>query len=215
MLKFALWVSLVLPLAWIAIRFFGIGADSSPSANPAQELNHLFGQVAIYAVAANLMLGHLLAANRFLTSRYPSSARLLLTLKKFRRNLGVAGWLYLVVHVVFHFLIEAGLAEGFDAILHARYLWVGAAAAVFLSSLAVTSNNFSQRKLGRKWTQLHRLVYLAFFLAVAHTLMIEKADIPHFATLGIATALPYGFRLAFWALKRRRATDARRQLPPN
>lgn len=222
-MQFALWISLVLPLAWIAMRFFGLdigsgvgsGFGGSPSANPAQELNHLFGQVAISAVVLNLWIGHLLAFHRSLTTRFPWSSSVLLTLKKFRRSLGVAGWLYLIIHIAFHFLIEAGLAEGFEAILHARYLWVGSLAALVLTALALTSNNASQRKLGRKWAKLHRLVYVAFFLAIAHTLMIEKANIPYFATLGIATALPFAVRLGFWALKQRKKTDARQQLPPN
>lgn len=190
---------MILPLAWIGNRFFFAG----PSANPAQELNHLFGRVAIYALAFNLYLGHILSMQRWLISKYPSSSRVLHTLKKYRRHLGVAGWIYLFVHISFHFLIEAGLAEGFDAILHAHYLWVGSGAALLITLLAVTSNDTSQRWLKRRWSLLHRLVYVAFFLAIAHTLMIEKADTPHFTFLAIVTALPYLLRLGNWAMKQR------------
>lgn len=214
---FKLWyiASLLLPLAWIAVRFFGIGSSGSPSANPAQELNHLFGQVAISALILNLWIGHVLAFHRFIAKHLPWSSSALSILKQFRRSLGVAGWLYLIVHIGFHFLNEAGLAEGFEAILHAHYLWVGSFAAIVLTSLALTSNNYSQRRLGRNWIKLHRLAYGAFILSIAHTLMIEKADITYFSTLGIATALPFGVRLGFWALKQRTARDARQQLPPN
>jgi sulfoxide reductase heme-binding subunit YedZ len=210
MLKFALGFALILPLAWIGNRFFFAG----PSANPAQELNHLFGRVAIYVLAFNLYLGHILSLQRWILSKFPSWARILLALKKYRRHLGVAGWVYLFVHIGFHFLIEAGLAQGLDAILHAHYLWVGSCAALLITLLAVTSNDTSQRWLKKRWSQLHRLVYVAFVFAVAHTLMIEKADIPHFTLLAIATALPYLLRLGNWAMKQRSQRDARQQLPP-
>jgi sulfoxide reductase heme-binding subunit YedZ len=109
----------------------------------------------------------------------------LITLKKFRRHLGVAGWTYLAVHIAFHFVMEAGILEGVDAIWHAQYLWLGAAAASCITLLAITSNNLSQKLLGRYWTYLHRSVYIAFILAILHTLLIEKADTPHFSAIAI------------------------------
>ena len=39
------------------------------------------------------------------------------------------------------------------------FITVGMATFLILLALAVTSNRFSIRKLGRKWQTLHRLVY--------------------------------------------------------
>jgi len=203
----ALWVSLVVPLGWIGFKFFGNG----PSANPAQELTHLFGRVSIYALAANLTLGSyfwLTSRSPLILSYFPTGLRV--PLKNFRRHLGVAGFAYLFVHLGFHFLIEAGIYEGFTAIVAAQYLWVGSSAFTLMATLAITSNNFSMRKLGRNWKTLHRLAYVAFALGSIHTLMIEKADLIHFSILAFVTALPLIIRLGFWASEQRKARNARR-----
>lgn len=207
LLRVALWVSLVLPLGWIGFKFFGNG----PSANPAQELTHLFGRVSIYALALNLTLGSyfwLTARSPLVFSYFPIALRV--PLKKFRRHLGVAGFFYLFVHLGFHFLIEAGIPEGFQAIFEAKYLWVGSSAFLLMAILAMTSNNFSMRRLGKNWKSLHRLTYVAFALATVHTLMIEKADLIHFSILAFVTALPLIIRLGFWASEQREARNARR-----
>lgn len=113
----------------------------------------------------------------------------LLPILAYRRHLGVAGFLFLVVHVGFHFLIEAGLGE---ALLRSRaqYLWAGSFAFTGLFLLAMTSNDQAMRELGRKWKQLHRFVYLFFAVAVVHTLMIEKADLMHFGLIAVVVGLP-------------------------
>jgi sulfoxide reductase heme-binding subunit YedZ len=203
----SLWLSLILPLGWIGFKFFGNG----PSANPAQELTHLFGRVSIYALAINLLIGSyfwLSLQSPTVMRFFPSELRV--PLKKFRRHLGVAGFLYVFVHLGFHFLIEAGIPEGFQAIAEAKYLWVGSSAFILLTTLAITSNNFSMRRMGKNWKTLHRVTYLAFALATIHTLMIEKADLIHFSFLAFVTALPLFIRLCFWASEQRKASNARR-----
>jgi len=206
-IKTLLWLSLVLPLGWIAFEFFGNG----PSANPAQELTHLFGRVAIYALAFNLILGSyfwLAAQSKAVMRYFPIELRV--PLKKFRRHLGVAGFLYVFIHLGFHFLIEAGIPEGFAAIAEAKYLWVGSSAFILLTTLAITSNNLAVRRLGKNWKTLHRVTYVAFALATTHTLMIEKADLIHFSALAFVTALPLLIRLGFWASAQRKARNAKR-----
>lgn len=198
--KAALWLSLFLPLGWIAWKFFG-----SPSANPAQELNHLFGDVGYYALALNMMIGSLLALFRIRKKPWP---RLLVPIIPYRRHLGVAGVLFLVVHVALHFLIEAGIPEGFKAIIQAKYLWVGSTAFIGLVILAMTSNDAAVRQLGKRWKTLHRAVYLLFFLASAHALMIEKADLLHFGIITVVTGAPLLVRLARWSAIRIMKKDA-------
>ena len=192
-----LWLSLLAPTAWIAWKFFSI-----PSANPAQELNHLFGRVGYYALALNLWIGSLLAFFKIQKKPWP---RNLAPVIAYRRHLGVAGALYLVAHVALHFLMEAGVNEGFQAIIKARYLWVGAAAFIGLIILAATSNNWSMKRLKLGWKRLHRLSYLLFVLATAHTLMIEKADLPHFGFIAVLTALPLLARFSRWLMSLRTA----------
>ena len=202
LVKVGLLFTFVFPLLWIAWRFFSV-----PSANPAQELNHLFGRIGFYALTLNLAIGNLLAILKLAKTKLP---RLLSPLIAYRRHLGVIGVLYLVVHVSFHFLLEAGILEGLQAIAKARYLWFGSIAFVGCVVLAFTSNNWSMKTLGRRWKTLHRAVYPLYFLATTHTLMIEKADLIHFGFFATLVCLPLLFRVSWWLLKSRTASsDAR------
>jgi len=45
---------------------------------------------------------------------------------------------------------------------------MGFSAFVLLVPLALTSNDFMLRKLGRRWSVLHRLIYLIAILALLH-----------------------------------------------
>jgi len=59
--------------------------------------------------------------------------------------------------------------------LEKPYLWFGLSGLLILFVLAVTSNNWSMRKLKyKRWKGLHKFVFLAFFLISIHILLIEK-----------------------------------------
>jgi len=53
---------------------------------------------------------------------------------------------------------------------------IGLAGLVVLVPLALTSTVWSQRRLGTGWRTLHRLVYLAVPLAVAHYYFLDRDD---------------------------------------
>jgi sulfoxide reductase heme-binding subunit YedZ len=48
------------------------------------------------------------------------------------------------------------------------YITVGFTALLMLIPLAVTSTNGMMRRLGRRWTKLHRLIYVIAVLGVWH-----------------------------------------------
>ena len=187
---------LALPLLWITYKMLHLG----PSANPAKDLNHLFGRIGFYLLALNLTLGSWLAFRSL-----PTALRWLFP---FRRPLGVAGTLYTVAHIALHFIIEGDLGDGISAIVEARYLWFGLAGFLILLALATTSNNTAVRKLGPRWKALHRLAYVAFGFASAHALSIEKADLVHFSSIALLVMLPLSARLFRYAA--RRPTTAKR-----
>jgi methionine sulfoxide reductase heme-binding subunit len=107
-----------------------------------------------------------------------------------RRPLGVYGFLYLAGHL----LAYAWLENAFEweiiwrDILERRAMSVGLVALLMLAPLALTSTNGWQRRLGRRWKQLHRLVFLAVPLGVVHYFWLERDDItlPVMYTLIIA-----------------------------
>jgi sulfoxide reductase heme-binding subunit YedZ len=93
-----------------------------------------------------------------------------------RRALGLYAFLYASLH----FLTFVGLDYGFElgllgeAIFAQRYVLAGFAAGLILLLLAVTSTRGWQRRLGKNWKRLQRLVYLAGVLAVVHFLWLVK-----------------------------------------
>jgi sulfoxide reductase heme-binding subunit YedZ len=97
-------------------------------------------------------------------------------LKPIRRPLGVYGFCYIALHL----LAYAWLSNYFewDLILRdigeRRAMSVGLLAFALLIPLALTSTNGWQRRLGRRWKVLHRLVYLAVPLSILHYFWLER-----------------------------------------
>ena len=100
-----------------------------------------------------------------------------LNLLRFRRQLGLVAFAYVVLHFASWLTIDMGLRwEQIIPDLYKRwYILVGMSALVLLTPLALTSNNWSIRKLGAKtWNRLHKLAYLATGLGMIHFLMVGK-----------------------------------------
>ena len=73
----------------------------------------------------------------------------------------------------------------------------GFAGFLCLLPLAVTSTARMMKRLGRRWTKLHRLAYVAAVCGVVHYLWLVKADLrPPLVYAGIL-ALLLGYRLWF------------------
>ena len=91
--------------------------------------------------------------------------------------------LYATLYAGIHFLIFAGLDYGFDlvllrdAIFEKRYAIAGFGAGIILLALTITSTQGWKKRLGGKWKQLHRLVYLAASLALVHYLWLAKSNL--------------------------------------
>jgi sulfoxide reductase heme-binding subunit YedZ len=123
-----------------------------------------------------------------------------------RRMLGLFAFFYAVLHmltwVVFiHFFDVKFMVED---VLMRPFITVGMATFLILLALALTSNKWALRSLGRRWQTLHRLVYVAAVLAVTHFWWLVKQDTtePQRWALGVAGLL--GLR-ALWAYQKRQA----------
>ncbi|MCS3839866.1 sulfoxide reductase heme-binding subunit YedZ [Pseudomonas sp. JAI111] len=96
-----------------------------------------------------------------------------------RRQLGLWCFAYVVLHLSGY----TAFILGFDwsqlgAELRKRpYIIVGTLGFLCLLALAVTSNRYSQRRLGMRWKKLHRLVYVVLGLGLLHMLWIVRADL--------------------------------------
>lgn len=100
-----------------------------------------------------------------------------LNLLRFRRQLGLVAFAYVVLHFTAWLTIDMGLrwVQILPDLVKRWYIVVGMAALLLLLPLAVTSNNRSIRWLGAaNWNRLHKLAYPATILAAVHFLMVGK-----------------------------------------
>jgi sulfoxide reductase heme-binding subunit YedZ len=162
--KLFVWIVLVLPglyPAWPILR-----QDPTVLADPLKYLLHHFGFVACILLAVVLSFTPL----RVL---FPQS-RLASALNRHRRLVGVSAFFYTLIHVGFQFLHEGGWPTFFKDI-RKPFLLCGLLTFLILLVLAATSFNFVVRWMGgRRWKNLHRLVYLAVPLAAYHQALARK-----------------------------------------
>jgi sulfoxide reductase heme-binding subunit YedZ len=117
---------------------------------------------------------------------------------KFRRMLGLFAFSYALAHFSTYLVLDLFFdwaAIGKD-ILKRPYVTAGFTAFVLMIPLAITSTAAMIRRLGKRWQQLHRLVYLAAIGGVIHFYWLVKADIRRPAQYGAVLALLMGYRLA-------------------
>jgi len=87
-----------------------------------------------------------------------------------RRMLGLFCFFYATVHFLIWLWLDHNfsLAAMWQDVLERPYITFGFLAFVLLIPLAFTSNRWAQRKLGRRWSHLHRMVYAIAMLAILH-----------------------------------------------
>jgi methionine sulfoxide reductase heme-binding subunit len=107
-----------------------------------------------------------------------------------RRPLGLYAFFYVCIHLTIFALVDYGLDWELikQAIVEKRYVLVGFSAFLLLLPLAITSTKGWQRRLGKRWKNLHKLVYLAAPLVIFHFLWLVKADIREPLAYGAAVA---------------------------
>jgi sulfoxide reductase heme-binding subunit YedZ len=116
---------------------------------------------------------------------------------RLRRMLGLFAFFYAALH----FATYVGLDLFFDFsaigkdIIKRPYITVGFLAFLIMMPLAATSTAGMIRRLGKRWQQLHRLVYVAAILGVIHFYWLVKADIRRPAQYGAVLALLLGYRV--------------------
>lgn len=189
LLKPAVWLGCLGPALWIALAAFG-QAGLDLGADPVKTLQVTTGLSCLIMLLLTLTV----TPARKLT-HFSELIRL-------RRLLGLFAFFYALLHALIYFVFDQSLDPRLiweDTVEHPR-IAVGFLAFLLLIPLAVTSTRGWIRRLGKGWTRLHRLIYVATGLAILHYLMVQKLDIRVgliyvgiFALLMIArTLLPKG-----------------------
>ncbi|WP_017903925.1 protein-methionine-sulfoxide reductase heme-binding subunit MsrQ [Pseudomonas asplenii] len=108
-----------------------------------------------------------------------------------RRQLGLWCFAYVVLHLAAYLVFVLGLDwSQLGVELSKRpYIIVGALGFLGLLVLSVTSNRYSQRRLGKAWKKLHRLSYVILGLGLLHMLWIVRADLKEWAVYAATGSL--------------------------
>ncbi len=161
-MKIVLWVSALLPAAWLARGLYA--GELGP--NPIEELTHVTGMTTLVLLLVTLAV----TPFRRVTGWNP--------VIKLRRPLGLFAYFYAVVHFSIWFVFDMvfNVQWMLEDIAERKYITVGMAALLVLTPLALTSTRGWIRRLGKRWATLHKGAYVAAVLGVIHYYWLVKAD---------------------------------------
>lgn len=115
----------------------------------------------------------------------------------FRRHLGILMFLIVYIHMNFTTSIPLLIASDFDVskIQLLFFQQMGYFAWLLLFPLWLTSNDLSQKWLGKWWKRLHRLTYIALFLIFMHLALIQTNWM---YLIGVVGILEIASWIVFW-----------------
>jgi sulfoxide reductase heme-binding subunit YedZ len=173
-LKVAVFITCLAPLAWLLWRFFGpTPGDVSTwgiglGANPIEKITHATGDWTLRFLLITLAITPL---RKLLGVPW---------LIRFRRMLGLFAFFYACLHFTTYIWLDKffNLHEMLVDVAKRKFITLGFTAFVLLIPLALTSTAASIRWLGgKRWQALHRLIYVSAVAGVIHYLWLVKADI--------------------------------------
>ena len=179
--RFIIFVVCLLPAVLLLTNFF----MDELGANPFEELTRRSGEWTLRFLLIVLAITPL----RKLTGQN--------WLMAYRRMLG----LYTYFYACFHLLTYLWFDQFFDwqeiyiDIVKRPFITVGILAFILLTPLAITSTNYWMRRLGKRWKQLHQLVYLISILGILHFIWLVKADLLTPLIYAAILSLLLGYRL--------------------
>ena len=178
---------------------FAKGAALIPfGANPVEEVLHSMGKTGLNLLWITLAITPL----RKLTKQN--------WLLRLRRMLGLFSFFYLMLHFLTYAVLDRGLDFGSLVVdvTERPYITAGMLGLVLLIPLAITSTKGWQRRLGRRWTKLHRLIYPAAVLGAVHFWWQVKADIREPLVYAVLLGVLLGYRVVDAQLRARRRREA-------
>lgn len=128
---------------------------------------------------------------------------------RLRRMLGLFAFFYATLHMLTWvvFINVFDVSSMIDDVAMRPFITVGMTVFLILFVLALTSNRFAVRRLGRRWQKLHRLVYVAAIGGVIHFWWLVKADTTEPIRWAAAVGVLLGLR-AWWAAKPRLSSQS-------
>ncbi|MHC9236047.1 protein-methionine-sulfoxide reductase heme-binding subunit MsrQ [Pseudooceanicola sp. 502str34] len=147
-----------LPPVWL----IWAGFTGQLGVDPVKDMEHQMGEWGLWLLIAGLAITPL---QRFVGLR----------LVKYRRAVGLLAFFYILLHLLIWLVLDVQIPSQIVAdILKRPYITIGMAAFALLLPLALTSNNWSIRRMGSGWRRLHKLVYPAVVLGAVHFVLLVK-----------------------------------------
>jgi sulfoxide reductase heme-binding subunit YedZ len=164
LLKVLLWLCALAPAAWLLAGMF-VYPDWL-GANPIEKLTHVTGLTALILLLVTLSVTPI----RRLSGWNP--------IIKLRRPLGLFAFFYALCHFSIWFVFDMvfNVTWMLEDVAERPYITVGFTAFLILIPLAVTSTKGWIRRLGKRWTTIHKGIYVAAVLGVVHFYWLVKAD---------------------------------------
>lgn len=152
-----------LPLLYLALQV----VTDSAGGDPVQYIIHFTGKGALNALVATLLVSPV--ARKFKLG----------LLMQTRRLLGLWVFAWACLHILSYFSLDLLFAWELllSEIIKRPYILVGASAWLLLAALALTSFKALQRRMGRRWQQLHYSIYAIALLVPVHYYWSVKSEI--------------------------------------
>lgn len=155
------WPLYVLGAIWAGFLFWQ-ALTGRLGVEPINALEREYGDTALKLLVAGLAVTPLMKYTR-------------VSLLKFRRAIGLLCFFFVLAHFSVWALLDVqSFGRVWADILKRPYVTVGMIAFLGLIPLALTSNNWSVRRLGRNWRRLHQLVYGIAILGAVHYIWLAK-----------------------------------------
>jgi sulfoxide reductase heme-binding subunit YedZ len=186
-LKTAVWICCLTPLARLLYKGFAGGLG----ANPIEYVTLSTGKSTLVLLTITLAITPL---RKITGMAWPT---------RFRRLTGLFAFFYGCLHLVTYVWLDKFFDVGdmLKDVAKRPFITAGTLAFVLMVPLAATSTRRAIQRLGRRWQALHRLVYLSGAAAIAHYWWKQKADIREPAIYASILAVLLLARLVF-ALRR-------------
>lgn len=187
-IKTVVFILSLVPFGWLV---YGAINDEL-GANPIEALHFGFGDWALRFLCISLVLTPI----KTITGQsWPT---------RFRRMMGLFAFFYAISHLLVFVVLDLSLSwEAFkDEVPKSPYILMGLLTFLLLFPLAVTSTKKMQKRLGRSWLTLHRLVYLAGLTALVHYFWLVKADYTEPLIYAAVISILLGIRIVFYCRKK-------------
>ena len=187
-IKVAMLITCLLPAAILVVRIVSHTAGD----NPVEAITYETGDWSMILLLATLAITpirRITGVNEVIS---------------FRRMFGLLTFFYGALHFLTYVCLAQSLQlpRMLDDVRKRPFIVMGLCAFLLMIPLAITSNGFFIRRLGRHWTWLHRWIYAIAIVAVVHySWMRPREAKPYLYVVLFACLL--GWRARVWALKQR------------